>query len=92
MGIVDARGLSIVVPRPAQIDVVSHSPTPSMVRTAASSYGDGRKADAAWERWCVDERTSHVSPGHVAAKVSATCETVSRFHPCHSGITVTKAS
>ena len=31
---------------------VSHSPTPSSVRIAASSNGDGKNADAAWLSWC----------------------------------------
>jgi hypothetical protein len=30
--------------------VVAHSPTPSTVRVAASSKGEVRKAEAAWER------------------------------------------
>src|SRR5947199_5183556 len=33
--------ISIDDPRPTPIDEVAHSPTPSMVRMAASSYGDG---------------------------------------------------
>ena len=30
------------------VDVVTHSPTPSIVRTAASLNGDGKNALAAW--------------------------------------------
>jgi hypothetical protein len=32
--------------------VVAHSPTPSIVTTAASSNGDGKNALAAWLSWC----------------------------------------
>ena len=35
---------------PVPSEVVAHSPTPSMVSTAASSNGDGKKADAACDR------------------------------------------
>ena len=38
-------------------DVVAHSPTPSMVRTTASSNGDGKKAEAAWLSWCSAKRS-----------------------------------
>ena len=31
----------VVLPRPTPSDVVAHSPTPSIVRMAASSNGDG---------------------------------------------------
>ena len=31
---------------------VAHSPTPSIVRIAASSKGEHRKAEAAWDWWC----------------------------------------
>ena len=41
----------IRLPRPAPIVVVLHSPTPSSVRIAASSYGLGKKALAAWLSW-----------------------------------------
>ena len=34
-------------PRPAPIDAVAHSPTPSIVSTAASSNGEGKNALAA---------------------------------------------
>ena len=37
-----------VLPRPMPTEVVAHSPTPSIVSTAASSNGEGKKADAAW--------------------------------------------
>ena len=37
---------------PIAAEVVAHSPTPSIVRTTASSNGDGKKALAAWLRWC----------------------------------------
>jgi hypothetical protein len=33
----------------------AHSPTPSTVMNAASSHGQGKKADAAWDRWCVEK-------------------------------------
>ena len=39
-------------PFPSAREVVAHSPTPSMVRTAALSKGDGKYALAAWLRWC----------------------------------------
>jgi hypothetical protein len=44
--------ISRLVPRPTPTLVVHHSPTPSEVRTAASSNGEGKKAEAAWLRWC----------------------------------------
>ncbi len=46
--------LSIVtsVPLPTPKEAVAHSPTPSTVRMAASSKGEGRKHDAAWLMWC----------------------------------------
>jgi hypothetical protein len=31
---------------------VAHSPTPSIVRIAASRKGDGKNALAAWDSWC----------------------------------------
>ena len=31
---------------------VAHSPTPSRVKMAASSNGDGKNALAAWDSWC----------------------------------------
>ena len=44
-------------PLPCATDVVAHSPTPSMVRTTASSKGEGKKALAAWLRWCSVKRS-----------------------------------
>src|SRR5678816_4502993 len=35
-----------------ETDDVAHSPTPSIVSTADSSNGEGKKADAACDRWC----------------------------------------
>ena len=32
--------------------MVAHSPTPSAVNIIASSKGDGKKALAAWLKWC----------------------------------------
>jgi hypothetical protein len=46
------------LPRPTPWVAVAHSPTPSRVRMAASSNGDGRKADAAWLWWCSAKSTS----------------------------------
>ena len=40
------------LPRPSATEVVAHSPTPSIVSTAASSNGEGKNALAAWLRWC----------------------------------------
>src|SRR5262249_42107277 len=37
---------------PSQAEVVAHSPTPSMHRTAAVRKGDGKNAEAAWASWC----------------------------------------
>ena len=42
--------------------VVAHSPTPSMVRIAASSKGDGRNAEAAWLWWCSAKSSSPSKP------------------------------
>ena len=38
-------------PLPTATVVVAHSPTPSAVKTTASSNGDGKKALAAWLKW-----------------------------------------
>src|SRR6266540_765113 len=40
------------------MEVVVHSPTPSIVSTTASSKGDGKKALAAWLSWCSAKRSS----------------------------------
>ncbi len=40
------------LPRPTPNEVVAHSPTPSMVRKAASSNGEGKNALAACDSWC----------------------------------------
>ena len=40
------------LPRPYPKLAVAHSPTPSRVRMAASSKGEGKKALAAWDSWC----------------------------------------
>src|SRR5229473_3166311 len=48
---------SMRLPRPQPQVPVTHSPTPSTVRIAASSNGEHRKALAAWERWCSQNRT-----------------------------------
>ena len=44
-----------VLPLPTAKEVVAHSPTPSMVKTAASSNGDGKNAEAAWLKWCSEK-------------------------------------
>jgi len=41
-----SRRVSRVLARPIASEVVAHSPTPSMVRTSASSNGEGKNADA----------------------------------------------
>jgi hypothetical protein len=40
------------LPAPRARLAVAHSPTPSSVRIAASSNGDGKNALAAWDSWC----------------------------------------
>ncbi len=40
------------LPRPTPTLLVAHSPTPSKVRIAALSNGDGKNALAAWLSWC----------------------------------------
>ena len=40
------------LPRPTPSAAVAHSPTPSIVRMAASSNGEGKNALAAWDSWC----------------------------------------
>ena len=40
------------LPRPTPNDAVAHSPTPSIVRKAASSNGEGKNALAACDSWC----------------------------------------
>jgi hypothetical protein len=37
---------------PTPMLLVAHSPTPSNVRIAADSNGEGKKALAAWLSWC----------------------------------------
>ena len=46
------------LPRPTPMLLVAHSPTPSNVRTAAVSNGDGKNALAAWLSWCSVNHTS----------------------------------
>src|SRR3989442_9917887 len=47
----------ISLPRPTPYAAVTHSPTPSTVRMAASSKGEHRKALAACDKWCSENRT-----------------------------------
>src|ERR1035437_7609241 len=47
----------ISLPRPIPYVPVTHSPTPSTVRMAASSKGEQRNALAACERWCSEKST-----------------------------------
>ena len=49
---------------------VSHSPTPSSVRIAASSYGDGEKAHAAWLSWWLVKAMRFLKPPPSAARIS----------------------
>ena len=43
---------SMRLPRPTPYEAVAHSPTPSSVKIAASSNGDGKNALAACDSWC----------------------------------------
>jgi hypothetical protein len=54
-----------VLPRPLPWVVVAHSPTPSQVRIAASSKGEARKAEAAWDWWCSAKSTSPRKPSRL---------------------------
>ena len=56
--------MSSDAPFPCPIEEVAHSPTPSIVRTAASSKGDGKNADAACDSWCSAKR---ISPGNASS-------------------------
>ena len=52
------RCRSTRLPWPTPTLLVAHSPTPSKVRTAALSNGDGKNALAAWLSWCsVNQRS-----------------------------------
>ena len=62
--------------------VVAHSPTPSMVRTAASSNGEGKNALAACDSWCSQKRISFSKPGRCLRMVSG----IQSFSPSHRGI------
>ena len=52
--------MEIELLRPTPIELVAHSPTPSKVRIAADSNGDGKNALAAWLSWC---SVNHMSFG-----------------------------
>ena len=47
------------MPLPIATVVVAHSPTPSAVKTIASSNGDGKKALAAWLKWWSEKNIFH---------------------------------
>ena len=57
--------------------MVAHSPTPSMVSTAASSNGDGKNALAAWLWWCSVNRS--LASTSLPAPHSCRCSRSSRF-------------
>src|SRR5260370_27681 len=63
---------SMRLPRPQPQVPVTHSPTPSTVRIAASSKGEHRKALAAWERWCSQNRTRSLGIPNSAEMVAPT--------------------
>ena len=48
--------ISNLLPLPIATVVVAHSPTPSAVKTIASSKGDGKKALAAWLKWWSEKK------------------------------------
>ena len=50
--------------------VVAHSPTPSTVRMAASSYGEGKNALAACDSWCSVKRTGALNPGPIPLRIT----------------------
>ena len=77
------------LPRPSASDVVAHSPTPSIVRTAASSNGEGKKALAAWLRWCSAKSScaSNRRPGRDARSSFTSSRSFwNSFSLSHSGI------
>jgi hypothetical protein len=53
--------MRILLPSPTPHVVVAHSPTPSVVRMAARSYGDGRNALAACDSWCSGKKAARRS-------------------------------
>ncbi len=76
-------------PRPTASDVVVHSPTPSMVRMAASSKGDGKKALAAWLKWCSPNsslRSRSLAPGSMRRSSFRTRSFWNSFSRSHSGM------
>ncbi len=52
MGNVSWRSIEMRLPFPTPMLLVAHSPTPSKVRIAADSNGEGKNALAAWLSWC----------------------------------------
>ena len=65
---------------------MAHSPTPSMVRNAASGNGDGKKAEAACDSWCSAKTTGPRCPS-----ASAIRSFTQSFCPIQSGMAWTKA-
>ena len=55
---------------PSQAEVVAHSPTPSMHKTAAVRKGDGKNAEAACASWCsvnrIGGRADFLTPASAA--------------------------
>ena len=49
-------------PSPTPRLAVAHSPTPSIVRMAAFSNGEGKNALAAWDSWCSVKTTGPSHP------------------------------
>ena len=73
-------------------DVVAHSPTPSIVSTTASSNGDGKKALAAWLRWCSLNNNSPFQPPFVSSFFSSFSKRFFKksFSRSHKGIDMRK--
>ena len=65
---------------------MAHSPTPSMVRKAASRNGDGKKAEAACDSWCSAKTTGPRYPS-----ASATRSLTQSFWPIQGGMAWRKA-
>ena len=68
-------------------------PMPSMVSTAASSYGEGKKALAACERWCSGKKISGLPLPPVGPSLASSSLSILRmnsFSRTHTGMAAKK--
>ncbi|NMB76238.1 MAG: hypothetical protein GYA21_14045, partial [Myxococcales bacterium] len=66
--------------RPRPMLAVAHSPTPSTVSTAASANGEGKKAEAACDWWCEQNRMRRRSRPPRPRRISRRRRSLCRSH------------